>query len=122
MKNLDMEISQEVAKKASEKINNVKRELEDNKDSYNSFLKDVLHDSRENTRFLKKVIVSLLIVILVLILGMVGLNIYNQNTIKKMSKENMNEFMKFINETDFYYEVDLSNESSNFNYNTINSK
>ena len=54
---LDVELSQEVAKKASEEINNTKKELENNKDAYIHFLKDVFNDAREHTKFLKKIII-----------------------------------------------------------------
>lgn len=122
MKELDMELSQEVAKQAGEKISKAKEELQQNKDSFILFLREMIDDSKEHVKFLRRIIISLLIIILVLISGMVALNIYNQNAIKKMSKENNQQLMDFITQTDFYYEVEMLNEYSDFNYNNVSSK
>lgn len=115
-----MELSQEVAKQAGEKISKAKQELQENKDSFILFLREMVDDSKEHVKFLRRIIVGLLIIVLVLIAGMIALNIYNQHTIKKMAKENNQQLIDFINETDFYYEVELLNEYSNLNTNNLN--
>lgn len=126
MKELDMELSQEVAKQASEKIIKAKKELEENKDSFNLFLKETISDSNENARFVRKSnrLLSLLfgIFAIVALCGIILLSMYNQNLVKKMADENAKRMMDFINSTDFYYEVELKNESSDYNYNNLISK
>ena len=121
-----MELSQEVAKQASEKIIKAKKELEENKDSFNLFLKETISDSNENARFVRKSnrLLSLLfgIFAIVALCGIILLSMYNQNLVKKMADENAKRMMDFINSTDFYYEVELKNESSDYNYNNLISK
>ena len=117
---LDVPLSEHVAKEASHQINKLSNELNENKDSYIYFLKDVLNDMREHSKFLKRVIASFFIVTVVLICGMVSLNLYNQRLIKTMASENNARLMDFIESTDFYYEVELSNESSDYNTNSLN--
>lgn len=119
MRKLDMELSQEVAKQASEKINNAKKELEDNKDSYIAFMKDMICDSRGHNKFLKTIIVILFVITILLIGGMVGLNIYNQTLIKRMADENTKSMNEFIESFDFYSEVEILNELSDNNTNNL---
>ena len=64
MKNIDVELSQEVAKEASKKINIAKKELEENKDSYNLFLRETVADLRKN---LKKVLIGYIVTVFVFI-------------------------------------------------------
>ena len=117
--NLDVELSQEVAKKASEKINNTKKELENNKDAYINFMKDVFNDTREHTKFLKKVVIYFSTALIILIIGIIGLTIYNQNTIKKMADENVKQFTDFVDAFEFYSEVEILNELSDNNENHL---
>lgn len=121
MKRMDMELSKKVAEKASKEINEAKRELEDNKDSYIMFLKDVLNDTRSNTKFLKKTILMMFLAIVIMILAIGGVCIYSQNLIRNITKENTQQIMDFINSTEFIYEVEMNNENSNFNNNEVNS-
>lgn len=121
-----MELSQEVAKQAGEKISKAKKELEENKDSFNLFLRETINDSKEHVSFLKKIIKALsvffAIFIFVAMLGLITMGMYNQHLIKKMSDENTKQLMDFINSTDFYYEVELMNENSDHNFNNLISK
>ena len=121
-----MELSQEVAKQAGEKISKAKKELEDNKDSFNLFLRETINDSKEHVSFLKKIIKALsvffAIFILIAMFGLISMGMYNQHLIKKMSDENTKQLMDFINSTDFYYEVELMNENSDHNFNNLISK
>ena len=120
MKRMDMELSKKVAEKASKEINEAKRELEDNKDSYIMFLKDVLNDTRSNTKFLKKTILMMFLAIVIMILAIGGVCIYSQNLIRNIAKENTQQIMDFINSTDFYSEIELLNDTSNYITNDMN--
>lgn len=120
MKRMDMELSKKVAEKASKEINEAKRELEDNKDSYIMFLKDVLNDTRSNTKFLKKTILMMFLAIVIMILAIGGVCIYSQNLIRNITKENTQQIMDFINSTDFYSEIELLNDTSNYITNDMN--
>ncbi len=120
MKNFDVELSKKVAEEASGKIIKVKKELEENKDAFISFLIDVSKDSHEHSRFLRRVIISLFITITILIGGMIALSIYNQHTIKKMADDNTQKLTDFINQFDFYSEVEILNELSDYNNNNLN--
>ena len=126
MKELDMELSKKVAKEAGEKVAKAKEELEHNKDSFNLFLKETISDSNENVRFIRKSnrVLSILfgIFAIVALCGILLLSMYNQHLIKQMAQENTQQMMDFINSTDFYYEVELMNESSDNNHNTLISK
>lgn len=120
MKRMDMELSKKVAEKASKEINEAKRELEDNKDSYIMFLKDVLNDTRSNTKFLKKTILMMFLAIVIMILAIGGVCVYSQNLIRNIAKENTQQIMDFINSTDFYSEIELLNDTSNYITNDMN--
>lgn len=122
MKKLDVELSQEVAKEASKEINNTKKELENNKDAYISFMKDVFSDTREHTKFHKRLIIALLISNIITIFAMVGLNVYHQNALKSMADDNTQKISDFMNQFDFYSEVEIMNEFSDYNHNNLNIK
>lgn len=111
---MDIPISEHVAKEASERVCTIKHELEDNKDSYIAFMKDVLTDSREHNRFLKKVVIIAFVVLALTIAGVFGLTVYNQRAMKAMADENAKnltemakqtteEFISFIDGTDFLF-------------------
>lgn len=120
MKNIDMELSKKVAKEASEKINKTKKELEDNKDAYISFMRDVFDDTRKHTKFNKKLIVGLLISNVVFFFLTIGLAVYSLNLIKKTNDENTQKITEFMNQFDFYSEVEILNELSDYNNNNLN--
>lgn len=130
---MDIPISEHVAKEASERVCTIKHELEDNKDSYIAFMKDVLTDSREHSRFLKKVVIIAFIVLGLTIAGVFGLTVYNQRAMKAMADENAKnltemakqtteEFISFIDGTDFCseYEMLVKNHSLNLGDMNVN--
>lgn len=117
---IDVPLSKQVAKEASNQINRLNDELNDNKDSYIFFLKDMLGDSKGNVAFFKKVITALFVTIMLLIVGMVGLSVYSQREMKKLSQESNAALMDFINSCDICSEIELMNENSNDNYNSLN--
>ena len=122
-----MELSQEVAKQAGEKISKAKQELQENKDSFILFLKESLNDRKDHVNFFKKIICFQFIANLILVIAIVCLSIYFIHSTNKQSKESNQQFvelnqqfMDFVNETDFYYEVELLNEYSDLNTNNLN--
>lgn len=117
---IDVPLSKQVAKEASNQINRLNDELNDNKDSYIFFLKDMLGDSKGNVAFFKKVITALFVTVMLLIVGMVGLSVYSQREMKKLSQESNAALMDFINSCDICSEIELMNENSNDNYNSLN--
>lgn len=119
---IDVPLSEHVAKEASQQINKLDKELNENKDSYIFFLKDVVNDGKDHVRFLRKIIKGLFVFCIILVLAIVSLTIFSIRNSNKQSKEFNQQLMDFINETDFYYEVELKNESSNFNTNNMNLK
>ena len=125
-KKLDIELSQEVAKQAGEKITKVKEELEENKDSFNLFLRETINDSNENVKFIRKSnrVLSILfgVFAIIALCAIVLLSMYNQHLVKQMADENTQRLMDFINSTEFYYDVELTNENSDFNYNNLITK
>lgn len=118
-KDIDMPLSEHVAKEASQKINKLNNELEDNKDSFILFLKEVVGDSRDHVKFLRKIIIGLFIALCLSIAGLIGLSVYHQHATSKQAKENTKQIMDFFNEFDFYSEIELMNEESDFNYNNV---
>ena len=119
---IDVPLSEHVAKEASQQINKLDKELNENKDSYIFFLKDVVNDGKDHVKFLRKIIKGMFAFCIILVLAIVGLTIFSIRNSNKQSKEFNQQLMDFINETDFYYEVELKNESSNFNTNNMNLK
>ena len=66
MKNFDIEISEKVAEEAGKQMNQLKKEIESNKDIKLSILQDAIQDIREQRKFLKS-ICTLLIILLFII-------------------------------------------------------
>jgi len=135
MRNIDVKLSEEVAKEASKKINNAKKELEENKDSFNLFLKETIGDSRSHVSFLKKIVrillISFIVFAVVAVGGLIAMGVYNQHLIKSMSDDNAQKMkqmaddnaqkmMDFLNQFDFYSEVEIMNELSDYNQNNLN--
>ena len=119
-RDIDVPLSEHVAKEASQKINKLNNELEDNKDSFILFLKEVVGDSRDHVRFLRKVIIGLFIALCLSIAGLIGLSVYHQYSTNKQSKETTKQIMDFMNQFDFYSEVEILNELSDYNNNNLN--
>lgn len=95
-KEVDLKLSEEVATQAGKEINELKKEINTSKDVQLSLLQDVLDDVRDQRKFFKKLCVILCIFIFMLIIGAFGLGMYNQNTLKNLSKENTQIFLDFI--------------------------
>lgn len=94
---IDMPLSEHVAKEASHKITKLDKELNENKDSFIFFLKDVINDNKQHAKFLKKIIYILCGIVLTLIIALASLSVYFVNLSNKQSKETTKQFMEFLN-------------------------
>ena len=82
MKNLDIEISEKVAEEAGKQMNQLKKEIESNKDMKLSILQDAIQDIREQRKFLKSICALLIILLFVIVSGSFMLGMYNQKLLK----------------------------------------
>ena len=87
MKKLDIEISEKIAEEAGKQINQLKKEIESDKNAHISLLEDILTDVKEQRKFLKSVLVSLIKIIFLLVIFSFGLSLYNQKLLKDSSEE-----------------------------------
>lgn len=118
MKNLDIEISEKVAEEAGKQMNQLKKEIEENKNAHISLLEDILSDVKEQRKFLKSISVSLFVLLFIVIAGSFGLSIYNQKLLKDSSTENAQKIFDFISTTDFNSSVEMATDN-NFNAENI---
>lgn len=107
MRDLDMKISKKVAEEAGEQIKNLKKQLNENKDAHIALLNDVIQDSKDKDRFLRKLINILVLVIFLLSCGIIGLYIYSQE-----------KFADFVSDCEFesVKENIMYNDNNSLNY------
>lgn len=121
MNNLDIEISEKVAQEASKQMNQLKKELESDKNAHISLLEDILGDFKEQRNFLKSFISFLFIVVFVSIASSFFLSLYNQKLLKDSSIKNTEKIFDFISNTDFNSSVEMTTDNnSNAENITIN--
>lgn len=112
MKNLDIEISEKVAEEAGKQMNQLKKEIEENKNAHISLLEDILSDVKEQRKFLKSISVSLFVLLFIVIAGSFGLSVYNQKLLKDSSTENAQKIFDFISTTDFNSSVEMATDNN----------
>lgn len=112
MKNLDIEISEKVAEEAGKQMNQLKKEIEGNKNAHISLLEDILLDVKEQRKFLKSISVSLFVLLFIVIAGSFGLSVYNQKLLKDSSTENAQKIFDFISTTDFNSSVEMATDNN----------
>lgn len=112
MKNLDIEISEKVAEEAGKQMNQLKKEIEGNKNAHISLLEDILSDVKEQRKFLKSISVSLFVLLFIVIAGSFGLSVYNQKLLKDSSTENSQKIFDFISTTDFNSSVEMTTDNN----------
>lgn len=112
MKNLDIEISEKVAEEASKQMNQLKKEIEQDKVAHISLLEDILLDVKEQRKFLKSVSISLFVLLFIVIAGSFGLSLYNQKLLKDCSVENTEKIFDFISCTDFNSSVEMTTDNN----------
>lgn len=66
---------------------NIEKEIKSDKDAYIAILRNTLDDLCGQNRFMKRVCVMLLCLVVGLIVSIVGLNVYNEHKILKFLKE-----------------------------------
>ena len=109
MNNLDIEISEKVAEEASKQMSILRKEIESNKDVHISLLKDTLNDVRNERSFVKKLSVFLCCFVIFLIIGIIGIGIYSQRTLR-------NVFDDFINGSELSTNIEMSTDNNSINY------
>ena len=115
MKNFDIEISEKIAEEAGKQMNQLKKEIESNKDVKLSILQDAIRDIREQRKFLKSICALLIILLFVIVSGSFMLGMYNQKLLKDCTIQNAEKIFEFVSNTDFNFnaEMNTNNDSEN---------
>lgn len=116
---LDIEISEKVAQEASRQMQQLKKEIEQDKNAHISLLEDVLSDVKEQRKFLKSISISLFILLFIVIAGSFGLSLYNQKILKDCTVENTEKIFEFISTTEFDSSVEMQTDNDSTNYGSI---
>ena len=115
MKNFDIEISEKVAEEAGKQMNQLKKEIESNKDIKLSILQDAIQDIREQRKFLKSICTLLIILLFIIVSGSFMLGIYNQKLLKDCTIQNAEKIFDFISTTDFNSSVEMATDNNSEN-------
>ena len=115
MKNFDIEISEKVAEEAGKQMNQLKKQIESNKDVKLSILQDAIQDIREQRKFLKFICSLLIILLFIIVSGSFMLGMYNQKLLKDCTIQNAEKIFEFVSNTDFNFnaEMNTNNDSEN---------
>lgn len=116
---LDIEISEKVAQEASRQMQQLKKEIEQDKNAHISLLEDVLSDVKEQRKFLKSISISLFILLFIVIAGSFGLSLYNQKILKDCTVENTEKIFEFISTTEFDSSIEMQTDNDSTNYGSI---
>ena len=116
---LDIEISEKIAEEASRQMQQLKKEIEQDKNAHISLLEDILSDVKEQRKFLKSISISLFILLFIVIAGSFGLSLYNQKLLKECSVENTEKIFDFISNTEFESSVQMQTDNDSTNYGSI---
>ena len=116
---LDIEISEKIAEEASRQMQQLKKEIEQDKNAHISLLEDVLSDVKEQRKFLKSISISLFILLFIVIAGSFGLSLYNQKILKDCTVENTEKIFDFISNTEFDSSVEMQTDNDSTNYGSI---
>lgn len=116
---LDIEISEKVAQEASRQMQQLKKEIEQDKNAHISLLEDVLSDVKEQRKFLKSISISLFILLFIVIAGSFGLSLYNQKILKDCTVENTEKIFEFISTTEFDSSIEMQTDNNSTNYGSI---
>lgn len=108
MKNLDIKISEKVAQEASKTINDLRNEIERDKDINIRFLKDVIYDIRQANQLQRIMvyIMSLLIALCIIALSTVSIVMFNR-------------FTNYVSETIFEYDCQINTKDKAINSGNI---
>ena len=117
--NIDIEISKKIAEEAGKQMEQLKREIESDKNAHISLLEDILSDVREQRKFLKSVLISIITLLFIVIAGSFGLSLYNQKLLKDCSVENTEKIFEFISTTEFDSSVEFTTDNDSTNYGNL---
>ena len=109
---IDITISEKVAEEASRQMQQLKKEIEQDKNAHISLLEDILSDVKEQRKFLKSICISLFIILFMVIAGSFGLSLYNQKILKDCTVENTEKIFEFISSTDFNSSVEMTTDNN----------
>ena len=115
MKNFDIEISEKVAEEAGKQMNQLKKEIESNKDIKLSILQDAIQDIREQRKFLKSICALLIILLFIIISGSFMLGMYNQKLLKDCTIQNAEKIFEFVSNTDFNFNAEMNTDNDSEN-------
>ena len=115
MKNFDIEISEKVAEEAGKQMNQLKKEIESNKDVKLSILQDAIQDIREQRKFLKSICSLLIILLFIIVLGSFMLGMYNQKLLKDCAIQNTEKIFEFVSNTDFNFNAEMNTDNDSEN-------
>lgn len=115
MKNLDIQISEKIAEEATKQINEIKKELDSNKNAHIQLLSDTIKDCHNERRFIKNIAIILCVLISMSVIGSFILGMYNQRLLKEMSNNNTEKMLEFLSNYNFSTDADINvdNESNN---------
>ena len=116
---IDIEISKKIAEEAGKQMESLKRELESDKNAHISLLEDILSDVKEQRKFLKSVLTSIIVLLFIVIAGSFGLSLYNQKLLKDCSVENTEKIFEFISTTEFDSSVEFTTDNDSTNYGNL---
>lgn len=87
----------------------IRQEIEGDKDAHIAILRDTLEDLRGHNRFVKKVCVMLFCLVVGLVVSIVGLSVYNEH-----------KMLKFLKEYDVTITNEITTDNNNESDSTIN--
>lgn len=82
------------------------------KEVYTSLLEDMLDDFREQRRFLKTVLASMIAVVFLVLTGAFALSIYNQTLLKNSAAETTQRIFDFITGAEFNTSIEMNTDNN----------
>ena len=82
--------------------------------------KDMGKDMREQRRLTGRLMTLLIVTLILAIAACFGISIWNQKMMKDLASTTTDKFIDFMNEFEFYSEVELTTENDSENYGSIN--
>lgn len=115
MNDIDIKISKKVAEEASKQINEIKKELDDDKNAHIQLLSDTIKDCHNERKFIKNIAIILCVLISMSVIGSFILGMYNQKLLKEMSDNNTEKMLEFLSNYNFCTDanINVDNESNN---------
>ena len=112
MKELDIEISERVAEEAGKQMQQLRKEIESDKNAHISLLEDILSDVKEQRKFPKFISISLFILLFIVTIGSFALGVYNQKLLKDCTIQTTEKIFEFISTTDFNFNAEMNTDNN----------